>query len=212
MPCRCSDVLSTPSSIITSVAEFVCGIFGIPPNYSEFNSSGNLIHHGNARVRRYTWIPVNAIRATGVKPATIKLNGNGFIVASFADNQEQNVQADLMIPEDADRTEPIVVCVGWSSPATNKVCDWELTHLITKVGESTDVAGITTQQYGNSSSVANGLVRTPVWSYDAGDDDICIHLILERDGNDPNDTLSDVAELHGIALEYISDKRGIPLG
>jgi hypothetical protein len=151
---------------------------------------------------RYEWISVSAVRAAGVKPATVTVNGNGFVVASFADNQEQQIQANLKIPDMIDTSQPISICVGWSSPATGADCDWELTYLVTAMNEATDAAGATVQSYETSSAVADGLVVSELGSITVSSGDICIHVILERDGNDANDTLGAVAEVHGLALKY----------
>ena len=154
----------------------------------------------------YAWISVSAVRAAGAKPATIGLNGNGWIVASFADGQEQQIQANLMIPSDCDTSEDINVCLGWSSPTISQDCDWEVTYIITKVDDDTDQAGTTLQSYEESSAVSDGLTRSTfvVAAANIDSDDICIHLIVERDGNDGSDNLGAVAELHGIALGYIT--------
>jgi len=116
----------------------------------------------------------------------------------------------MMIPVDADRDEAMQLCIGWSSPTISQNCDWEVSYLITKVGEDTEGGGTTVQSYEESSSVADGLVRS-VFTISASSidsDDFCIHIVIERDGNDANDDLGAVAELHGIALGYTANKLG----
>ena len=84
---------------------------------------------------------------------------------------------------------------------------------MTAQNDSTDQAG--TSSTGNqftSSSTADGLIVSEVITLTGGTlsvDDICLHCVLERDGNNANDTLDDVMELHGIALKYTSNKLGV---
>jgi len=151
------------------------------------------------------WLPAGAIRAAGVKPATLTLNGAGFLVLSFADGQEQYGQSNLIIPDDIDRAIACYICVGWSSPTTSQDCDWEIEYLITAEDDDTDQAGTTAQDYAESSATADGLVVSSIATIAGGTisaDDICIHTQVMRDGDDGSDNLGDVAELHGMALLY----------
>ena len=150
------------------------------------------------------WLSISAARAAGAKPATIGLNDNGFVVASFADGQEEQVQVNLAIPGVADTTKDMELCMGWSSPTVTGTCDWEVTYLLTTVNESTEQAGTLLQSYELSSTTANGLITSEFIIYAANIDvnDVCFHLIVERDGNDGGDTLGAVAEVHGLALKY----------
>lgn len=179
-------------------------------NYASIAADGEINLYGTARVTKYSWMPANAVQAAGVKPATITINGSGFIVASFADGQEQQVQCNIQIPQDCDTTENVYVCIGWSSPTISQDCDWEVTWLVTKLNENTDQAGAPIQSYEESSGTANGLVFSlfTIAAANIDSDDLCLHLFIERDGNDANDNLGDVAELHGIALKYTANKLG----
>ena len=153
---------------------------------------------------KYVWLSASATRAAGIKPATLTVNGNDWVVMSFADNQEQEVQANMMLPVDLDASQDIAICVGWSSPTISQDCDWEVTYLVTAVGEDTDQAGTTLQSYEESSGTADGLVQSEFTIAAANVDatDVCIHLVVARDGNDGSDNLGAVAELHGIAMRY----------
>ena len=152
------------------------------------------------------WIPANAVRAAGVRPAVSALNAQGFFVLSFADGQDRNAQFNIQVPPDMDRSLPCQFCMGWSSPATDKTLIADLTYLITAPGEDTEAAP--TVQAGNaftSAAVADGLVISlfpEIPGGTVGDDDVCFHVALERDGNNVLDTLGDVMELHGVALRY----------
>lgn len=166
----------------------------------------SIYHHP---VTAYEWIPADAVQAAGAKPATIGLNGGGFIVASFADNQEQQIQFNMIVPADMDRSQPCYLCAGWSSPTVSQDCDWEMTYLITAEDEDTEAAGTPSQSYQSSSATADGLVVSTLATIAAGTitpDDVCLHCVLERDGNDANDNLGDVAEVHGVSLRYTKNK------
>jgi len=180
-------------------------------NYTQISATGVQTMAGTARVTKYAWINAGAIKAAGIKPATSTVNGNGFSVLSFADGQEQYVQANIRIPDDIDLTAVSYICIGWSSPIISQDCDWNTIHLLTAANDDTDQAGTATQDYVESSSTADGLVITRMVTLAAdsiNSDEICIHLQLWRDGNDGSDNLGAVAELHGIVFEYTSNKLG----
>ena len=145
-----------------------------------------------------------AVRAAGVTPATLTVNGNNFVVLSFADGQEQEVQANVKIPDDIDDSVDAYVCLGWSSPTVSQDCDWVVTYLVSALNESTDQAGTPLQDYVASSATGDGLVISLFTIPAAGINatDVCIHLTIMRDGNDGSDNLGAVAELHGLALRY----------
>jgi len=159
----------------------------------------------------YAWLSVSGVRAVGIRPADIKLNDNDFVVAEFSDNAEEYIQANLMIPIDANRSSNISICIGWSSPVVNKTCDWEITYLITGRNENTDQVGTMIQTYNNSSAVPNGLVTHHVLTLtpdNFSDVDVCIHIQVMRDGNDENDNIDNIVEIHGIAIGYTANVTG----
>jgi len=185
-------------------------VIGGSTNKASFDSDGILTLAGTARVIKYTWIHAGGIRAAGVNGATEGLNDNGFIVLSFADSQEKYAQANIKVPDDMDLSADAYICIGWSSPTISQNCDWEITYLLTKVGDTTEAAGTTVQDYVASSSTANGLVISPIVTIAGGTitTEKCIHVKIMRDGNDGNDNLGDIAELHGAALMYTANKLG----
>ena len=183
-------------------------------NYSQFATDGEQTMAGTARVYKTVWISASAIRAAGVKAATVGLNGGGYLVASFADNQEQQIQYNLPIPEDMDRSADCTLRVGWSSPTTSQDCDWEITWLATAEDDDTEAAGTTDTGFYESSGTADGLVVSSLETIAGGTlgaSDVCLHIVLERDGNDAGDTLGAVAEVHGVCLRYVSNKHGTAL-
>ena len=159
------------------------------------------------------WISANAIRAAGVQAATPALNGQGFIVYSFADGQDRNVQFNMQVPFDMDVSKPCRLCLGWSSPAVLQNLVVDVAYLITAEGEDTEAAP--TVQAGNiyaSGAIADGMVIGRLPDIPGGaieDNDVCLHFTLERDGDNVLDTLGDVMELHGVALRYTATAYGV---
>jgi hypothetical protein len=152
------------------------------------------------------WIPANAVRGMGAQPATAAVNGQGFFVYSFADNQDRDVQFNIQVPPEMDRSLPCRLCIAWSSPAISQTLIADVTYLITAPGDDTEA--VPTAQTGNaftSAAIADGLVLSEFPDIAGGtvnDDDLCFHFSLERDGDNALDTLGDVMELHGVALRY----------
>jgi len=155
---------------------------------------------------KYAWMSVSAVRAAGLKAATITTNDHGWVVASFADGQEEQIQANIKIPDDMNTDKDSYICLGWSSPAESLNCDWEVIYLVSAVGEVTEQAGATMQDFVTSHGTADSLVITytpfKILAANVAATDMCIHIVVQRDGNDPLDTLGAVAELHGIAHQY----------
>jgi len=187
---------------------------GAPTNYTNFAPDGLMNMVGTARVTKSVWIPAEALRSAGAKPAAIGVNGNGYVVMTFADNQEKEIQANIKIPEDCDVSATVSLCVGWSSPTADpgddsKQARWILTCLVTAPNESTDAAGTASAAVlASASTVADGLIVTLTGTITIDTNDVCLHCKLERDGDDATDTLGDIVELHGIALVYTSNKLG----
>lgn len=181
-------------------------------NHSAFAADGTLSLAGTARTTKFAWISASGISAPGESGATLATNTNGYVIYSFVDNLERYVRANMKIPDDMDVSADSYICVGWSSPAQSLNCDWEVDYLITAANGVTDQAGTNdANNYTTSSSTADGLNVSQIVTISGGTiqaNDACIHIILQRDGNDTSDTLGDVAELHGMAIQYTSNKLG----
>jgi len=168
--------------------------------------------YGTARVALREWTSANGIRAKGVSPATETLNGAGYSVISFADNKDNWVQYNLQVPPQMDRSADSYLCIGWSSPTISQTAIIDLHYLISAADDDTDQAGVA--NLGNaltSSATADGLVISLVVTIAGGTitaDDVCIHVQMMRDGNNALDTLGDILELHGVALQYTANKLG----
>ena len=151
------------------------------------------------------WIGANGIQAPGAKPAEIVQHGCG-ISWEFSDNQEEEIQFTVRVPQRINLSYDVTLDIGWSSPATNKMCNWNLTYSTTELNEDTEKACEYYQDIlVESSSTAHGLTMKRYYITEINSTDKCIHFTLERDGNDATDNLSDVANLHGICFSYYLD-------
>ena len=166
---------------------------------------------GAAKVTKYAWMPASAARAPGIKPATYADHGIAG-AWTFADGAEEIIHANLMVPDDMDLSAASTICLGWSSTTTSQDCDWEIAYLITAVdGDTSAVAAATEQSYEESSSVAEGMVKSEFCVIAGGTivaGDVCLHVQIMRDGNDGSDNLGAAAEVHGIMLKYVANKLG----
>jgi hypothetical protein len=156
---------------------------------------------------------ISAIQSSGTKPATIGVNGNGYIVASFSDNQDKEIQFNIQVPNDCDTSENVNLCLGWSSPVSNTAlkAKWTVTYLVTAENESTEQAGAPVTLLVSPSSTADGIVLTPLGDITLTGQSVCIHFKVERTGSDLTDTLGGIAEVHGVALRYTANKLGLVL-
>jgi len=188
--------------------------FGDADNYFQIGSGGVATLVGTARVIRDLWIDAAGIKAPGAKPATEVAFGTLETSAwSFANEtveaNQRSVSWRIAIPYDFDRTEGVIIRLGWTSASTGN-CKWQLKYRwfsededMTQDGEETLIA------VDAASTTANGLVVTDIEGIDApGATDATIMFKLTRLSADGEDTISDTVELHGVCFNYVSDKLG----
>lgn len=195
---------------VTSAGLIQLGDAGVT-NYAQFAADGELNLFGTARVIRDAWIPFNAIRAPGTKPATYVDHGISG-AWEFSDATDDTIVGNIKFPNDMDHSIAPSVCVGWS---TNTAVDtetavWQLEYLYTQVGEDTSAAAQATITVdSNAIAQADGLILAVFPAMDIPHaDDVCIHFRIKRLGADGNDDLTDTTELHGIVMRYTSNKLG----
>ena len=172
--------------------------------------TGDLQLSGGARVFRGSWVPATGLRAPPTKPATFVDHGISG-AWEFGDGAEEQVVATIRLNGNRDTTEDIIILLGWSSPAQSLNCAWNVSYIFSGLNEDTTAsAQEVLQSFETSSSTANGMTISEFTIDNAqiSADDICIHLSILRDGNEVGDTLSASAHLHGICLQYTSDKLG----
>jgi hypothetical protein len=186
--------------------------FGDGTNQTIIKADGEINLEGTARVLNSYWIDAGALKSPGVKPASEVDWGIG-IAWEFSDGTDDTIIFNMKIPNRMDRSVAPTISLGWSSGATEKVGVWQLEYLWTKEGEDTTTAAQETlETTGTTPATADGLVLSTFTGIDVPDsDDICLHCRLKRLGADGDDTLSDTAELHGICMQFASDKLGTAL-
>jgi hypothetical protein len=160
-------------------------------------------------VTRDVWLPFNALKAPGTKPATFKEWGIAG-VWEFSDGTDDTIVANVKFPYDMDMTVAPTVIVGWSTntAVTSEKARWQLEYLYTAAGEHTK-ANPQGQIYVDSNAIgqADGLIVVTFPAMDTpGSTDACMHMRVKRLG--VTDNLTDTAELHGLCMSYTSTVRG----
>ena len=184
-------------------------------NYAMFAADGELTFVATARVLNAIWVDAGGIKAPGAKPATAIAHGTletpawQFGNEEVAGNQE-TVSFNMRIPNRMDRSVAPTLTIGWSATAITGDVKWALSYLWTKLNQDTTAAAQETLYATTTvSGTAEGLVTSTFIGIDVPDsDDICLHCQLMRMSADVADTLADDCELHGICLQWTSNKLG----
>lgn len=180
------------------------------------DDDGQITLAGDARFTNYIWIPSDAIKAPGAKPATAIAHGTletpawQFANQAVAGNQE-TVSFNMRIPDGMDRSVEPQLCAGWSSNGVSPgVCEWQFEYLYTAAGEDTTAAAQDTLTANDAApATSNGLVISQTGDMDlVGASDICLHGRLTRLSAGATDTIAGTVELHGIAMFYAKNKFG----
>ena len=187
---------------------------GNSPDYVEIAADGEITLHGTAGVWKSIWVPFNALKPPGTKPATFKEWGISG-VWEFSDATDDTIVFNIAFPYDMDRTYVPVIRFGWSTNTAviTETAVWQIEYLYTAEGEDT-TAGAQGTLTVNSNAIAqaDGMIMPQFAGLDLPSaTDICMHCRFKRLGADGNDDLTDTAELHGICFNYVSDKLGEPL-
>ena len=180
-------------------------------NYNQWTSAGVQTMAGTARVTKQIWLPFNALKEPGTKPATFKEWGISG-AWEFSDATDDTIVFNIAFPEDMDMSVAPVMCLGWSTNTAvdTETATWQLEYLYTQAGEDTTaVAQGTITVDSNAIAQANGLIIAQLPAMGVPNAaDICLHGRLKRLGAGGNDDLTDTAELHGVSLQYTSNKLG----
>jgi len=185
-------------------------------NYSAFAADGILTMTGTAMVTNSLWLGVQGLKEAPVGLAAAYVNHGVSGAWQFTDGQQDGVAGNIRIPNRMYRTTAPTLTIGWSSTATEKKCEWQIEYIWRAADEdttagaddtllsSTDAGGTS-----ESSSTAEGLTLTTFTLAAPGVNDNCLHFRIRRIGDDAvNDTLDADAELHGMCMNYTSDKLG----
>ena len=180
-------------------------------NYTEIKNDGEINLHGTARVKKSLWLPFEALKAPGTKPADFVDHGIAG-AWSFSDGTDDTIIFLIETPQDMDKSVAPTLKIGWSTntTATDETAVWQLEYLWRAPGEDTTAgAQETLTIQSNAIAQSNGLIVAEFTGIDVpSETDVCLHCRLKRLGADADDDLSDTAELHGVCLNYIANKLG----
>ena len=177
-------------------------------NYAEIKADGEINLHGTARVTNAVWIGAQALKAPGVKPAVFVDHGISG-AWQFTDGTDDTIVANMRIPNRMDRTVVPTLSLGWSSTATSLIGVWQVEYLWRAADEDTTVAAdATLTSNATSSATAEGMVTTTFTLAAPSATDVCLHLRIKRRADLVADTLAVDAELHGICMNFTSNKLG----
>lgn len=183
-------------------------------NVAEFDRRGQLSLSGKARVLKGVWVPFNALKAPGTKPATFKEWGISG-VWEFSDATDDTIVFNLPVPLDMDRSIAPYIQIGWSTntAVVTETATWQLEYLYREPGEDTTAtAQGTLSANSNAAATADGMVVADIAGMDLpSGNDVCTHFRLKRLGAGGSDDLTDTAELHGVCFRYVADKLGTPI-
>lgn len=179
-------------------------------NSTQFAADGLQTMVGTARVTNALWIPATGMRAAPGQPAEFVSHGISG-AWQFTNGQTDGVVANIRIPNRMDRAVAPTITLGWSATATEEFCEWQVEYLWRSVGEqttanaqdtlnSTDDADASTSQ-----PVAEGFTLTTFTLALPTVNDVCLHLRIRRLADDE---LSTDAELHGLCMNFTSNKLG----
>ena len=209
------DIIDSLGSIIDTAAEsFLTLRIGSATDYTDFDADGVQTMIGDARVYKEIWIPFNALKAPGTKPAIFKEWGISG-AWEFSDATDDTIVFNIDVPLDMDRTVVPAIRLGWSTNTAviTETAVWQLEYLYRALGEDTTAAAQATETVNsNADAQADGMniAAFPALALPSTDD-ICLHCRVKRRGAAIADDLTDTAELHGVCFMYISDKLGTPL-
>lgn len=181
-------------------------------HYSAISGTGALTMAGNARVYSEIWIGASGLKAPGTKPAEWNEHGISGVWV-FTDDTDDTLVANMRIPHRMDRTVAPTVAIGWSSNEADNECVWQLEYLWTSPDEDTTANAQETLSVTDAASSQNdGLVVSEITGIDLpSGTDACIHMRIKRLGADGADTLTSDVMLHGICMQFVTDKLGTAL-
>lgn len=190
--------------------------FGDGTNYTEIKADGEINLHGTARTSNAVWIDAGAIKAPGAKPATEIAHGTletpawQFANQAVAGNQE-TISFDMRVPNRMDRSVAPTLAIGWSANGVSPGnCKWQLEYLWTSADEDTTAAAQETLTVTTTASAtSDGLKLSTFTGIDVPSaTDACLHCRVTRLSADASDTIADTVELHGVCLDFTSNKLG----
>ena len=185
--------------------------FGITPNYTEFDASGKMTMHGDARVAKHMHIGA----ASWSKGATAPTSTyeNIFPTISFNTGQDDEAHYVALVPYEWDDTTDMVVHIHWQMPnnADNGNVFWKLKYIGVKEGEDPAGAGteITQLSVGNhpQDEIIDTVFITKMLAANLARVDN-LGLKLWRHGTDGSDDCGEDAELIAMHIHYTINQLG----
>lgn len=174
-----------------------------------------LLLEGTARVNNEQWLDAEGIKAPQTNPAELISHGDletpAFQFADAIEANQESVTFDFRLPNRMDKTVAPTIILGWSADGVSPGnCKWQLEYLWRAPGEDTGgAAQETLTVIGTAAAVADGLVISTLTGIDLPSaTDACLHCRLTRLSADGADTIADTVELHGVCLNWTSNKLG----
>ena len=118
--------------------------------------------------------------------------------------------ANIRIPNHADRTVTPTLTLGWSADGSSPGnCQWQIAYLWRSDDENTAAAAQETLTVTTAASAtANGMRQSTVTLQVPSATDLCLHVQVKRLAAGVTDTIADTVEMHGMCLQFTSDKLG----
>jgi len=207
--------ITSPSSSLAVNGASAFGDGGTT-DYMEIKDTGEINLHGDARITKAIWIDAAGMKAPGANPATLIAHGPLEIATwEFSDTaleaNQESVSWSSRIPTNMDRTVEPTLALAWSANGVSPGnCEWQLEYFWSGPDDSTtQSAEETLTQTDAASSTSDGMVITIVTGVNVPDSaDVRLHCRVTRLSAGANDTISDTVELHGVYLQFTSDRLG----
>ena len=150
------------------------------------------------------WIPVQAIKAPLIKPATYVDHGISG-AWEFSDNTDDTIVSDMRIPYRMNRNIAPTFNIGWDAGGISAGnSKWQIEYLWRALNEDTTALAQAIEIVVTSSSAvaSNGMVMSTINMQKPDEDDVCLHLRVKRLGADTADTIVGVTYLKGICMRF----------
>ena len=218
-----NDGDDTTTGIITSAGLTTTGAVtagastfgdGGTTDYTEINSLGSIVMHGNARVEKHMHIGAPSWRKGATAPT--ETYENIFPTISFNTGQDDQAHYTALVPFEWDDTTDMEVHLHWQQPddTDNGNVFWKLKYIGVKEGEDPAGAGteITQLSAGNhpQDEIIDTIFTTKILAanLERVDD---LGLMLWRHGTDGSDDLGEDAELIAMHIHYTMNQLGDPI-
>jgi len=190
------------------------GNIGDGTNYAEFDSSGRLTLHGNARVCNNLRIIPEMFKLPATNYPARNTSGM-FSTLDYDDTTEESAYVDIVLPFGRETGTDMEMSIFWfSDAATTGDCIWGVEYRAIADGDA--VAGATTtveQAFTTNATAGNLNVSTFTTKMLAANIDgkYVIGMRLYRKAADAGDTLVGDARAIGANIEFTSNKLGEPI-